>query len=209
MANDRNAALNMAMMAGDMYGPNPYSQFPNGIQGTSYAGTPTDALGRPIQAGPSTPGLTLNSAPAAAAAPQQSNIPQFVQGGGGQYTGGGQYQAGQMAGQNAPTSWQINPAYAIQQIQQQNAPQAGAPQAAAPPTQDNSYQHALSLLANPGPITMPGATVPQSQPITNQPSVLDAFLSNNKGGGTGAGNYSNQGFFDTLNKLRPQAGAQQ
>ena len=65
-----------------------------------------------------------------------------------------------------------------------------------------AYKNAL---ANPGHVTTPGATVPESQPITNQPSVLDQFLASNQGG-AGAGNYNNQPFFDTLNKLK-NAGA--
>jgi hypothetical protein len=58
----------------------------------------------------------------------------------------------------------------------------------------------LDALANPGHVTTPGATIQPSQPV-GTPSVMDSFLANNKGG-TGAGGYSNQGFFDTLNKLR-------
>jgi hypothetical protein len=61
-------------------------------------------------------------------------------------------------------------------------------------------QNAASLLSNPGPVVTPGATVPQST-VGSQPSVLQQFLANQKGG-TGAGNYSNQGFFNTLNALR-------
>ena len=86
---------------------------------------------------------------------------------------------------------------------------AAAPQASqgAPGTPANSYQNALQLLSNPGHITTPGATVPQSQPVTQQPSVLNQFLNNSQpkpaqDGSTGAGGYSNQGFFDTLNKLK-------
>jgi hypothetical protein len=41
--------------------------------------------------------------------------------------------------------------------------------------------------------------VPQST-VGSQPSVLQQFLANQRGG-TGAANYSNQGFFDTLNNL--------
>jgi hypothetical protein len=60
----------------------------------------------------------------------------------------------------------------------------------------------LDALANPGHVTTPGATIQPSQPV-GSPSVMDAFLAQNKGGGgSGAGGYSNQGFFDTLNKLR-------
>ena len=61
------------------------------------------------------------------------------------------------------------------------------------------------MLSNPGKVETPGAKVPITQPVSNQPSVLDAFLKG-QSGGTGAGNYSNEGFFTTLNRLRPQAG---
>jgi hypothetical protein len=60
-------------------------------------------------------------------------------------------------------------------------------------------QNAASLLSNPGKVVTPGATVPQST-VGSQPSVLQQFLANQKGG-TGAGGYSNTGFFDTLNAL--------
>jgi hypothetical protein len=87
------------------------------------------------------------------------------------------------------------------QPQAQPQPAAGGAAPAAPA--DNSYQNALTMLSNPGHVTTPGATVPQSQPISNQPSVLDQFLQNQSGNkGGGAGGYSNQSFFDTLNKLR-------
>jgi hypothetical protein len=59
----------------------------------------------------------------------------------------------------------------------------------------------LDALANPGHVTTPGADIPASKPI-GSPSVMDAFLAQNKGGGGGAGGYSNEGFFNTLNKLR-------
>jgi hypothetical protein len=59
----------------------------------------------------------------------------------------------------------------------------------------------LDALANPGHVTTPGAAIPASQPV-GSPSVLDAFLSQNKGSSGGAGGYSNEGFFNTLNKLR-------
>jgi hypothetical protein len=60
----------------------------------------------------------------------------------------------------------------------------------------------LDALANPGHVTTPGATVQPSAPL-GTPSVMDAFLAKNKGSSTpGAGGYSNEGFFSTLNKLR-------
>ena len=60
----------------------------------------------------------------------------------------------------------------------------------------------LTALSNPGKVTTPGATVPQAQPL-GTPSVLDSFMAAHPGGGgPAAGNYSNKGFFDTLQNLR-------
>lgn len=80
---------------------------------------------------------------------------------------------------------------------------AGEAQIATAP-EDTSYQNALDLLSNPGKVTTPGANVPASKPVSAQPSVLDQFLAGQHGG-TGAGGYSNTGFFDTLNRLRGTA----
>ena len=61
----------------------------------------------------------------------------------------------------------------------------------------------LDALANPGHVETQGAAIPASQPL-GSPSVMASFLANNKGTGPApaGGGYSNQGFFDTLNKLR-------
>ena len=80
------------------------------------------------------------------------------------------------------------------------APQPGAQ--GAPGAGDISYRNALDLLSNPGDVKTPGANVPATKPITNQPSVLDQFLAGNQGSSGGAGGYSNTGFFDTLNRLK-------
>ena len=65
-----------------------------------------------------------------------------------------------------------------------------------------AYLDALSRPQGGGKMITPGATVPQSQPL-GTPSVMDSFMAAHPGGGgTGAGNYNNTGFFDTLNKLR-------
>ena len=59
----------------------------------------------------------------------------------------------------------------------------------------------LTALSNPGKVTTPGATVPQSAPPSNQSGVLQQFMQNwqNGGGQTqGAGNYNNAGFFNAL-----------
>lgn len=79
------------------------------------------------------------------------------------------------------------------QGQQQQSTGQGQGQAPSPPNLRQAY---LDALANPGKVTTPGATVPQSNPL-GQPSVLNSFLANNPGGQVG-----NQGFFNTLNKLR-------
>jgi hypothetical protein len=71
-----------------------------------------------------------------------------------------------------------------------------------PPSPPDLRQAYLNALANPGKVTTPGATVAASQPL-GQPSVMDAFLAKNSGGGgQGAGNYNNSGFFNTLNQLQ-------
>ena len=82
-------------------------------------------------------------------------------------------------------------------------PETGQPQqaAAAPTNPYDMNQAYLDALSNPGHVTTPGATVPQSAPPSNQSGVLQQFLANwNKGGGQtkGAGNYDNSGFFKAL-----------
>jgi hypothetical protein len=191
-------------LMGGMYGPNQYSQFQGRIPLPGYAGTPTDAQGNPIRP---PPGVTLNSAPAAAPAPAASqgmfNDPAAnaalrsqlatlaAQGMGGPGAAQAQKYRDLMTGQSGLTPLQGYQAY--------YTPSSPAPAAQAAGAAPSSLDQAISMLSNPGKVTTPGATVPQSQ-IGNQPSVLQQFLANNRGG-TGAGNYSNQGFFDTLNAL--------
>jgi hypothetical protein len=77
---------------------------------------------------------------------------------------------------------------------------AAAPQAPSTPAPDMGKAY-LQALANPGQVTTPGATVPQSALPSSQSGVLQQFLQNwqNKGAPTtGAGNYNNQGFFAGL-----------
>jgi hypothetical protein len=190
---DNSQALMLALQAGSLYGPNKWSQFPNGIQSTGYSGTPTNALGQPIQ---QPPGMTLNQTPAqpqtapAPAAPQQAPIRMASQPNG----------MPQGWNQNSNNGGIFITPTQQSQPQQQAAASAPVPQpAASSPT--NSYQNALQLLSNPGHVTTPGANVAATQPITQQPSVLDQFLATQQGG-TGAGGYSNQGFFNTLNRLK-------
>jgi hypothetical protein len=190
---DNSQALMMALQAGSLYGPNKWSQFPNGIQSTSYSGTPTNALGQPIQ---QPPGMTLNQTPQQPAAPMQQAAPQQSTFQHATMSDGMPYGQTNLGRGVIGTSWQ-GPGGGMAQ---QDTPQQSAPQPA-PSSPTNSYQNALQLLSNPGHVTTPGANVAATQPITQQPSVLDQFLATQQGG-TGAGGYSNQGFFNTLNKLK-------
>lgn len=89
---------------------------------------------------------------------------------------------------------------------QANAGQA-APQQGTPPSPPDLRQAYLNALANPGPANVYGAAPPQpGQAPTGapqQPSVIQSFLAAHPGGGqTGAGGYSNTGFFNTLKQLQ-------
>lgn len=207
MADDQ--AVNNYLAMSGFYGPNPYSQFQNqALPLPSYAGTPTDAMGRPIA------GTTLNTPPPAAATPPPSGAtdystsnpayanwlkghpPGSVMGGGGQVTGG---QAGAQGGANQGLQGGMNVQPTMMPGlygQSQSAPAAPATSSQAPGTMD--FLQARAMLANPGPVATPGANGPS--PV-QQPNVLANFLANNQGG-RGAGNYSNQGFFNTLNALK-------
>jgi hypothetical protein len=156
-------------------------------------------MGNPIQ---QAPGTTLNSTPAAAApaaAAPTGNIAQQMY----QMTPG-QLQAVQalMGKGDIPAMYfqPGEPGYAQLDPSNFGTPSPTAAAAPATPAGQPSMQSATSLLANPGKVTTPGATAPQAN-IGGQPSVLQQFLANQRGG-TGAGNYSNQGFFNTLNALR-------
>jgi hypothetical protein len=213
-----NDNTNAILAMDNFYGPNPYSNFSGQPLPwpSSYAGTPTDARGNPIQP---PPGLTLNQAPAAApqAAPAAAqpalaaanNMSQLggtlaqrqaynsVRGLGGQAALGGATQVGyDQSGKQLPYPV-ANPAYtaAMMGQGQQAAPAQHAPPQQAPGTTD--LNSALSMLANPGHVTTPGA---QPAAAPQGPSVLQSFLANNQGGT--AGNYSNKGFFNTLNALK-------
>ena len=81
----------------------------------------------------------------------------------------------------------------------QPQPQAAA---AAPP---NNWQSTLSMLANPGHVTTPGATVPQAQSSTGvQPGVLQNFLANWQPQQSGAGSGFTQNFNSILRGLQAQ-----
>jgi hypothetical protein len=187
---------------------NPYSKFYGKALPwpSSYAGTPNDALGQPIQP---PPGMTLNQtpqqpqqAPAAPGSPllygpggavnpnnsigaqQRGNIPMP----GGQFMSQPGYQMLYGGGQGQP------------------AAPAAAP-AAAPP---NNWQNTLSMLANPGHVTTPGATVPQAaaqgggQP---SPGVLQNFLANWQPAQSGPGSGFTQNFNTILRGLQAQRGS--
>jgi hypothetical protein len=81
---------------------------------------------------------------------------------------------------------------------QQAAPQAAAP--AAP----NNWQNTLSMLANPGHVTTPGATIPQAPPGSAQPSpgVLQNFLANWQPAQSGPGSGFTQNFNTILRGLQ-------
>ena len=206
--------------------PNPYanfdpSQFTNPYSNyygkalpwpSSYVGTPTNALGQPIASPPiaSPPqGMTLNNTPAQPQAPAAANgLP--VRSGvstNGLYNGMpadtrmasdpsgmpfGQTSLGRGVVVNNQPNFAAAPA----------APQQ-APMAAAPPP--NNWQSTLAMLANPGPVTTPGATVPQA-PTSNQPGpgVLQNFLANWSPAQSGPGSGFTQNFNSILRGLQAQ-----
>ena len=183
-----------------------------------YRGTPTDALGRPIQsytdaqaqhdawaqANPApamAPAVTLNSPSSGARFPTGSPLDQM------QKSGASPAQMQGAFSQLSPTiGGQTNPNYApsLMAMMGGGVGGAGGAQQAQPAPQTNPIdmnQAYLDALARPGKVTTPGATVPQSAPPSNQSGVLNQFLANwNKGGQqtAGAGNYNNRGFFDAL-----------
>lgn len=167
---------------------NPYSQFYGQALPwpSSYAGTPNNALGQPIAA---PQGMTLNSTPAQPQAPAMNPAA-----------------AAPAGAPNAPGSlfYGMNPGGSgpgaafggLSQAFGGGAP-AAAPQAAAPGAANN-WQQTLSMLANPGHVTTPGATVPQAQSSTGvQPGVLQNFLANWQPAQSGPGS----GFAQNFNAL--------
>ena len=142
-------------------------------------------------------GTTLNSNPSSGPSLGQSSIPQYIQTPGGTVSGGqASVNAGMQGGQWVPGQMVPNPAYTAAQQQKPAAP--AAPAAPAGPDMSAAY---LNALANPGKVTTPGATVPQSAPPSASSGVLQQFLANWQNQGqptTGAGNYNNKGFFDAL-----------
>ena len=208
--------------------PNPYANFdPSQWQNpysnyygkalpwpSSYVGTPTNALGQPIASPPQ--GMTLNNTPAQPQAPAAAAP---IHGVGGLQPG--QWDAANGLPAGNPLS-SINyasdpsgmphgmtslgrgvvvgngqPSMGMPQQPQQ------APMAAAPPA--NNWQSTLAMLANPGPVTTPGATVPQA-PTSNQPGpgVLQNFLANWSPAQSGPGSGFTQNFNSILRGLQAQ-----
>lgn len=206
---------------------NPYSRYSGALPWPSqYAGTPTDAYGRPIQsfldaqqaavaqpapAPTPPPGVTLNSAPspldqqrAWALARAASPI--------GDYSGAGTtFGANNQRMQSALIQQQINAGAILGQGQGQQQTAAAAPQPAAPaapaapappaaPAFD-SYGAALSALANPGKVTTPGATIaPSATPYQPGSGVLQQFLANWNPAASGPGAGFQQGFAKALGR---------
>ena len=170
---------------------------------SSYVGTPTNAMGQPIQP---PPGTTLNSAPAAAstapAAPAAPSATSWnptmglqslanMSGKPVQSSAGGVMPTGQNTGLDHPQY--IPSSYVYPQAA---APQA-APQAAAPAA-PNNWQNTMAMLANPGKVTTPGATVPATASAQPGPGSLQAFLQNWKPAQSGPGSGFQQGFAGSL-----------
>jgi hypothetical protein len=191
---------------------NPYSQFFGRALPwpSSYSGTPTNALGQPI----ATPqGMTLNQTPAQPQAPaaaqtfglqpSQLAAPSALNPTGNQAFG--------MANWGGMMSPQANELYRNQQFaqpgsspgQQAAAAQAAGPQQGAAPA-GNNWQTALAMLANPGHVTTPGATVPQAAPNAAQasPGVLQNFLANWQPQQSGPGSGFTQNFNTILRGLQ-------
>ena len=232
MADDQTNPFTIAGMAAMMQ-PNKYTDpslqgKPLQLQG--YRGTPTDAMGRPIQsfldaqtahdawdkANPApAQGTTLNSAPAGLEA-QGSQARAMQNAGYGDWAMLDPMMAqtnrpGATAGAGsvgATTGWNpANPASAYPTSAGGAAGAAGSGAGGSGSAGANPVdmrQAYLDALSNPGKPSMPGANVPQAQPL-GTPSVLNSFLAAHPGGGTAApasGGYGNKGFFDTLNQLR-------
>lgn len=200
-----------------LVGPNPYLTYQGAIPMPGYRGTPTDASGRPIQsyldaqkahdawsaANPApAQGTTLNTNPNDMMTMRNAAL--TGQPGAAKAYGANFAPAGapggiqQLYGQNFA-------AFTPQQNWTGNTQQA-AP-APAPQNPIDMRQAYLDALANPGKVTTPGAQIyPGAAPTgAPQPSVLDKFLANNQAS-TGAGGYTNQPFFATLNALKNVGG---
>jgi hypothetical protein len=204
---------------------NPYSQFNNQPMPwpSQVMGWPTDAMGNPIGGGPQaqppapapTPtgqqpqGLNIFSNPQL-----QALQSQMAWEGGGRTPGTVPYSwlAQGMADPQtlAKTNRSLNGGYVppgtpAAVLPMMNGgfqgPQTQAqPAPAAQPGQLSRNQY-LALLANPGPVTTPGATVPQSSSAPGGPGVLQQFLANWKPAQSGPGSGFQQSFASALKGL--------
>jgi hypothetical protein len=186
---------------------NPYSNFYGKALPwpSSYAGWPTDAMGNPIQ---KPPGMTLNSTPQQAA--PAAAAPASGQGFSPQQAGAILQATGNwgLSPQGPSGRGPVNNQAALDSMTtlmrgyqpQQQAPQAAAPAAAAG---QPSYDQVLSLLANPGKVTTPGATVPQAAASGQPgPGVLQNFLANWQPAASGPGSGFTQNFNTILRGLQ-------
>ena len=219
MADDGNSFADVYNLswAPHMLLPNQYSAF-NGqkLQLPGYVGTPTDARGNPIQA---QPGTTLNTqpaqVPAPTPAPAQSGWNQNPVGSPLNPTGDWTQLAPRLPGASAQQQANYARNLGLGGFTDPSTHQAyvggggaapnAAPNQPAMGTNPTSTDNALALLSNPGHVTTPGAS-PGAAPApgTQMPSVMDSFLANNAPK-SGAGGYSNAGFFNTLRGLRGAA----
>jgi hypothetical protein len=183
----------------------------------SYAGTPTNAQGQAIQP---PPGMTLNSTPAqpqqAAGAPAGGlTAADFAQGSAMNPSGNMALAAANWGGFPASGVNTSTPGGYMQAMmanpvnQALNGGQAGAAGAAgaagggaAAPA--NNWQQTLAMLANPGHVTTPGATVPAAPSTGGQPTpgVLQNFLANWQPASSGAGSGFTQNFNTILRGLQ-------
>lgn len=199
---------------------NPYSAFYGKALPwpSSYAGTPTNAMGQPIQP---PQGMTLNSTPAQPQAAAQPQGPMTLQQLYGSTpgssamnpSGNGALFAANWGGMMGPSGMMQmdaaqrgNSGMGMPPLSNGSAQAAaGAGGAAAPP---NNWQQTLGMLANPGHVATPGATVPQAQSSTAvQPGVLQNFLANWQPQQSGAGSGFTQNFNSILRGLQAQKGS--
>ena len=179
---------------------------------SSYAGMPTDAMGNPIQP---PPGMTINSAPQAPAAPAQ---PQASQG----YASAMPVLQGMPAASNAAANsnpmmaqlagWQalqypqlakngnmFGDSY-LNMISGQGGGQTAASSApaASAGASGPTYPQILSMLANPGKVNTPGATVPETASVQPGSANLQSFLKNWQPAQSGPGSGFQQNFSTAL-----------
>lgn len=179
---------------------NPYSRYSHQALPwpPQYVGMPNNALGQPIQP---PPGITLNSAPAAApaapAAPAPAQNPMINQ-----LVGWNDLQNLNMPGRPQSTGDPyLDQVYGISG--QRAAPQA--PQASQPTSSGGQplmdYNTVLGMLANPGKVTTPGAQPGAAPPNQPGPGVLQQFLANWNPAQSGPGAGFQQSFASTLKQL--------